>query len=485
MKNKVKKNTVYNLIKTVSTVIFPLLIFQYVSRKLGVTNVGRVNYGNSIVSYFSLFASLGLTTYAVRTISKITSSKKDLEKTASEIYSINLATTIISYILLFILLLASHSLAEYRTLIVIQSTVILFTTIGADWINMAMEDYKYIAIRTLAFQILSFGLVFLFIHNEDDYLKYAAITVISSSGANIVNYFYRKRFCKLHFVWRFEAKQHLIPIILLFAMQVSQRVYTSSDMTLLGYLRTPYDVGIYSVAVKVYNIVNILVASISHVVLPQISYNYSRSNFKEINQILRYSLGVILLLGVPCAAGVFSLSPEIVSIVSGVEYAEAFYPLRILTIALLFSYFGGFITNIILIPMNGEKKVMYISTICALINISLNIIFIPRFGVVAAAMTTVIAELVSFIICFRFIPRGIRIDNIQNLVIAPILEAISIIAITALLHKIGINNILVFAAVDMVLSLSLYSVYIYVTKNELGMDLIRKIIGAIGLHLNS
>ena len=61
MSNKsIKKNTVYNAIKTVSAILFPLITFPYISRVLLPENVGKINFGLSIVSYFSLIASLGI-----------------------------------------------------------------------------------------------------------------------------------------------------------------------------------------------------------------------------------------------------------------------------------------------------------------------------------------------------------------------------------------------------------------------------------------
>lgn len=147
----VKKNTVYSIIKSCSSLLFPLVTFPYISRILLTDNVGKVNFGNSIISYFSLIASLGVTTYAIRECAKVKHNEKELEKVASQIISINICTTIISYIGLFILLLFAKPLASYRQLIIIQSTVILFTTLGADWLNTAMEDFKYITLRTVFF----------------------------------------------------------------------------------------------------------------------------------------------------------------------------------------------------------------------------------------------------------------------------------------------------------------------------------------------
>ena len=53
-------------------------------------NVGKVNFGDSYVSYFSLIATLGITTYAIRECAKVRDDKRRLEEVASEIFSINM-----------------------------------------------------------------------------------------------------------------------------------------------------------------------------------------------------------------------------------------------------------------------------------------------------------------------------------------------------------------------------------------------------------
>ena len=51
----VKRNFVYNGILTLSNYIFPLIVYPYVSRVLGVSNIGICNFVDSIVHWFILF----------------------------------------------------------------------------------------------------------------------------------------------------------------------------------------------------------------------------------------------------------------------------------------------------------------------------------------------------------------------------------------------------------------------------------------------
>ena len=50
-------NLIVNGIKTLMSVLFPLITFPYASRILGASGIGKVNYASSIISYFSLISS--------------------------------------------------------------------------------------------------------------------------------------------------------------------------------------------------------------------------------------------------------------------------------------------------------------------------------------------------------------------------------------------------------------------------------------------
>ena len=95
-------NLIANGIKTLMSVLFPLITFPYASRILGSAGIGKVSYASSIISYFALLASLGISTYAVREGARIRDDREKFNKFSREILNINLFTTIISCILSFI-----------------------------------------------------------------------------------------------------------------------------------------------------------------------------------------------------------------------------------------------------------------------------------------------------------------------------------------------------------------------------------------------
>ncbi|WP_436633920.1 oligosaccharide flippase family protein, partial [Lactobacillus acidophilus] len=105
-------------------------------------------------------------------------------------------------------------------------------------------------------------LLFVCVRQKSDFLIYAAITVLSTVGSNIINFFYARKFCKVNLVWHFNFKKHIIPILIIFASNIAITIYINSDITLLGLMKNNYIVGIYSVSSKIYSIVKSLFSAI-------------------------------------------------------------------------------------------------------------------------------------------------------------------------------------------------------------------------------
>ena len=163
-----KINMILNAIKGIMSIVFPLISFPYVSKILGVENIGKYNFSNSIINYVVLFAGLGIATYAIREGARLRNKKEEIEKFSSEMFSINIISTVVAYIGLFILLIIVPKFHEYTSLLIILSLQVIFKTIGIEWIYSIYEDYAYITLRSIIFQVLSLILLFLFVKTQND-----------------------------------------------------------------------------------------------------------------------------------------------------------------------------------------------------------------------------------------------------------------------------------------------------------------------------
>lgn len=142
----------------------------------------------SLISYFSMFAQLGIPTYGIRACAKVRDDKEELTRTTQELVIINFVMSVISYTALAVALMLVPRLREERALYIIVSLTIAFNVIGMEWMYKALEQYTYITIRSIIFKFVALIVMFVFVHQKSDYIFYGAITILAASGSNIFNF---------------------------------------------------------------------------------------------------------------------------------------------------------------------------------------------------------------------------------------------------------------------------------------------------------
>lgn len=470
MQSNLKNNTIYNMLKVFAQLIFPLITFPYISRVLGADSVGKVNYANSVYSYLSLIATLSISTYAIRECSIVRENKKKLKETASQIFTINIYSTLIAYIIMFVVI-CIPKFQTIQTIIVINCFNMIFVTLGADWLNNTFEDFRYITIRTVAFQFISLIFMFMFVHHPSDYVRYVIISVMAASGSEITNILYRRKYTELKFAKHVNLKKHLPTIMKFFAAVVTQQIYVNSDIIMIGWMTSDYAVGLYSTASKIFNIVNTLLASIFTVTLPQTSQKYGNKNFDRYNVILRKVILFLIIIGIPCAVGFMIIPNNIIILIAGSEYRGAGSALGIFGLALLFSFVHGFLGNLVAIPVGDFNTGIWAAVVSSIINVILNLFLIPRFGFTAAAISTAIAELFSFLVFYIRLKNkvNIRITNIKKSLVHSLTGCIAFSLYIIIINRLTIGTNL--KTVVMILGSGIiYGLVLLLFRDELVME---------------
>ncbi len=62
----IRVNTFYHLRKTTLSLVFPLISFAYTSRILEAEGLGKIQFSQPIITYFTLIAILGIKNYGTR-----------------------------------------------------------------------------------------------------------------------------------------------------------------------------------------------------------------------------------------------------------------------------------------------------------------------------------------------------------------------------------------------------------------------------------
>lgn len=474
-KKSIRKNAVLNIIKQCCSVVFPLLTFPYVSQNLGVDTYGTFNFANSVVNYFVIFAALGVNAYAIREGSRLKNRKDDFSEFVNEVFTINVFSALVSIISMVLLLVLWKRLDKYVFLVLVLGISIILNTVGLDWINNIMEDFEYITIRYIVFQLIALIMILIFVRKPSDILKYALIYVFANAGPGLLNMFYIRRYVKPKLVITLNLKRHLKPMLLLLCNTLAVSIYVNSDLTLIGIIKSNYEVGLYSVAAKIYNIVKQLLNAFCVVVIPRISYYLSCDCEQEYNKLLNKTFNVLIGLVMPSIVGLFFLSKDIITIISGNEYAGGAASLQILCISLLFSVLGCFFTTVILIPNRYEKIVLISTLISAFSNLILNFLFISRLGIEGAAITTVISEFMVMVIAVYYSKKLWIMDKQIKNFISYVIASVGIGIILCVVSSV-ISNTLIKLFISIVLCIVFYIGVLIVFKNEYILEMIYKTI---------
>ncbi len=476
MATSIKKNATYNLVKIIFSIAFPLLTTPYVLRILQPENFGKVNFTLSVISYFSLIATLGVSVYAIRECSAVKNDKSKLDLIASQIFSISVITAIISLILLFLSVFFIPKLTEYCLLFAIESLSIVFVVLGADWLNTSMSDFKYITIRTVVFQILSLIFIFLLVKDKSDYVIYVCILIFSTCGANALNIFYRRNFCSIRFTFSLDLRKHLPPIFSLFALQVSQAILLNIDTTMLGFFKGDYFVGLYSLPIKVIAIASQIVGSITWVILPQLSKAYADKDMNQFNNLWNKALNFTLTLTIPCSIGIVMLSDEIVIAIGGIEYQQSSICLIVFGIVMLYDLcIGNLFGNCILLSAKKDKQCLYACTIGMLVNIVANYILIQKFGIFGAALSTALSKFLIILIIYNYSRRIVNISCSFKLFIAPLVGGFFIVFV-CMCVKFICNNVFIILLFSAILSFIIYYGILLICKNEIVLSYTKSVI---------
>lgn len=396
-----KKNAFYNSIKSVMNIIFPIISFPYASRILMPDGIGAVNFANSIIEYFLMVAELGIGTYAAREAARLRGDKLALTKFTREVLFFNLITTIIAYFMLVPCLFFVEKLNEYRILLIICSTKVLFSTLGINWFYTAHEEYGYITLRHTSFQIVSLLLLFTLVKTRNDYAIYAGIGVLSNVGANIFNFLYARKYVNIFEKTKIELSQHIKPIFTFFSVSAAGKINNILDTVMLGFLAGDLSVGLYSAATKLSKMVRELITSIISTFMPRSSYLLEQKKKNQYEMLVNKVFAIVFFLSIPAAIGLFFLAEPLTIIFCGDKYIKAVPTMRLLSFCVILASFNSYINNLILTPNRLEKFMLYAQLVALTTNAGLNWIFITQgmkygieWGVFGAGMSTFMVDAV-------------------------------------------------------------------------------------------
>ncbi|QTE67050.1 oligosaccharide flippase family protein [Clostridiales bacterium] len=473
-----KKNFLMNTILTVSSFIFPIITFPYVSRVLLPTGTGRVNFATSVISYFLMFAQMGIPSYGIRACAKIRDNKEKLTRTAHELLILNLIMSLAAYILLAIALIVIPKFREERTLLIVISLTIGLNAIGMEWLYKALEQYAYITVRSVIFKFIALVAMFLLVHAESDYIIYGAITILAASASNVLNLINAHKFIGFKPVGDYDLRKHLKPILVFFAMACATTIYTNLDNVMLGFMTTDADVGYYGAAVKIKVILVSIVTSLGGVLLPRASYYVEHGNMEEFKRITSKAMSFVFLFATPLTIYFIMFAHNGVLLLSGEAFEGAIIPMQVIMPTLLLVGITNIMGIQILVPTGREKVVLHSEIAGAIVDIVINAALIPSMKATGAAIGTVVAELVVLVVQYHALHEEIK-GMMQDIHFGRIIVAVCLgVVLSFWVKYIHLGDFFTLA-ISACFFFAGYGVYMLIRKESLIIELYSQVVGII------
>lgn len=466
-------NFIYNVLYNSMTIIFPLFTIPYVSRIILSDGLGKVNYANNIVSWFLVFASLGIPRYGVREIAKVRKNLLELNKVFNQLFFINFISSTICTILYLITIWNISSFHDKLLLYLVTGIQLFFNIFNVDWFYQGIEEYGYITKRSFVIKCFSLLFMFIFVKKHQDYIIYALIQSLALVGNYIFNFVNLKKYVNVALFKNMQLKKHILSIIVLLSTQLATSIYCLLDTTMLGIWCSDSIIGYYTNAQKIIKIIAILTASLGSVIFPRLVQEYENRDLAAVKALSEKSLEIILTICLPIMFGLILVSHDIVPILFGNDFLPCITTIMLFSPFVLFTTVGNLFGTQLLMVFGNEKKLFYSVLGGAILNFLMNYFFIPIWKQDGAAIASVITEFVVMFVQIIIVEKCIKIViNMKCVFQILIMNVVMILSV--ILIQIKLNNFISELIASIIVGGGVYVLSGYLMKNEVIKLLISK-----------
>ena len=472
MNNSVKKNYIYNLAYQILIIIVPLITTPYVSRTLGAESIGIYSYTYSIVTYFILLGSLGITMYGQREIAYVQEEKYKRSKVFWEIIFMRFITLGISLILFYIAFTYNNQYSMYYKILIFD---IIANAFDISWLFQGLEDFKKTVIRNTIVKLISICCIFIFIKETTDLWKYFIIYVFSNLIGNISLWMYVPKYIEKVPLNKLQIFKHLKPTIALFIPQVAVQIYTVLDRTMIGIIvANKSEVGYYEQAQKIVKLLLTLATSLGTVMLPRMANTFAKGDKKKLEEYTKTSFQFVLLLSFPLMFGMLSVVSEFVPVFYGSGYDKVTILINIILPIILIIGLSNVIGTQYLLPTKRQKEFTISVTAGAIVNFMLNIFLIKLWGATGASIATVIAEITVTGLQFYIVRKEIKLMDVIKISKNYFIASMIMFAVSYIVGHL-IENDVISMAIQIVLGIITYFSILFLMKDKMVCGELKKL----------
>lgn len=408
------------------------LYFVILSRQFGQEGAGEYSLALALAGLFVVFSDFGLYYYSVKELSRSTKSSM---ADHSHVFCARLILCGATLLLLLLALPLMPLSVEIKLLVALIATAQLGQVLvqGFAAVFVARGQAHAAGVLELLVKALGAAAGIAIVVNGGSLVMAAAVLPLVSLLILVLAYGMVSRThgaISLRTSW--QELVALLRVALPYALSELLRfVSVRTDVILLGFLIGPVAAGIYNVAYRLVWFLQLIANYAAIAILPEIS-RLSSLPQDEMQKLFNLSLSIVILVGVPSAAGIFLIAPELILLIYGPEFPRSILILQVLSAVLFFSsvklIIGMFLTG-----TDRQAIRTKIEWWVAGVNIVSNLVLISIFGVLGATFAALLSEFLVVVSIAASLHRMINTPRVLSRLWMSVLASAAFVGLIAAL----------------------------------------------------
>ncbi len=375
------------------------LTYILIPRYYGVEAFGTFNIVFGLLMIGTVISRIGLDTYVLRVISSIEENREEVSLFLKAILKILLISSLFVSVIILIFLdpinqYLFKSIDATNYLIGVSIVILPYTLFnvfpeifrGFDDIRL-YSFFRNLSQNLVLVSLLGISIIFALDYTPIDIL-YMTVIIIFILISIVLFIFLRKRDINFFVSGKYQKKilKNSYPMFLAASLMF---IMSYIDSFMIAYYLDEYQVGIYSACINLSMIITFIPIAIGGFISPKISKAYSSNNIKEVKNIFKNSLIIIVVLTIPIFLVIYFYAEFLLGLF-GAAFISATLTLLITNIAFLAEALCGpvgFVMNM----TDNQHIFMRILIVSLLINIIFNAILIPIYGINGAAIAMLLS----------------------------------------------------------------------------------------------
>lgn len=372
----------------------PLVVLPYLTKTLGPEMYGLVAFAQAFIIYFRFIINYGFNLSATRDISVNREDPMKVNSIFNNAFTAGILLAVLSYLILVPVVLLIPKFQSEWQLYILSSAILIGEVLFPIWYFQGIEKMQFISYLNIFVKVFFTILIFLFIHEKEDYLYVPFLLGLGHAIAGII--------AILIIVTKFRVKFRIAPLKDVFRILkegnaafisiYTPNLYIASSTFFMGLFTNNTITGYYSATTKITDYFTTVIRIVGQTFFPHVS--------KKKKAYPKFIL-IILLAGSIFTIFVLAARGLLVNLLLSDEFKIVKTYLLLLSFNIFITAFNiGFGRNFLLTIMK-DKLLRNINIIISLLGVGIIYLGVSLFqvwgGITAMVLTRLIFSIVYII----------------------------------------------------------------------------------------